>query len=121
MSKGFASNYRIVLLETGFFVCFAGLGVRLVWLHVVDRVALLLPIVKVRNTVIPDYARRGDILDANDKLLATSRPMVELGVDPRVRVFKTLDLRLEDEAKWPQLAKLIGMPLPELQKILTTK
>ena len=37
MSRGFASNYRIVLVATGLFACFAGLGVRLVNLHVVER------------------------------------------------------------------------------------
>lgn len=114
MSKGFASNYRIVLLATGLFVSFVGLGVRLVWLHVIDRDTLLGPIVKARSTVIPDYARRGDVLDANNNILATSRSLMVLGVDPRA-------VRIQDQSNWPQLAALIGMPLPELKKILTTK
>ena len=37
MSKGFASNYRIVLLTGGLLLCFGGIGVRLVWLHVINR------------------------------------------------------------------------------------
>ena len=41
MSKGFASNYRIFLLSAGVFVCLAGIGTRLVFLHVIDRGKLL--------------------------------------------------------------------------------
>ena len=37
MSKGFASNYRTALLAAGIFICFAGVGVRLFYLHVIDR------------------------------------------------------------------------------------
>ena len=114
MSKGFASSYRIVLIAAGLCVCFGGLGARLVWLHVIARDHLLSTIVKVRRQLIVDTARRGDIVDANGAILATSRPLMVLGVDPGA-------LRPEDEKKWPQLAALIGLPEPELRKIFTTK
>jgi len=39
---------------------------------------------------------------------------MEIGVDPQV-------LRPGDEAKWPQLAQLIGVPLAEMAKVLKTK
>lgn len=121
MSKGFASNYRIVILAFGVLVCFAGIGTRLVFLHVIDRDRLVMYVEKARRQVTTEQARRGDILDSsalewkkNHDVLATSRSIVVLGVDPQV-------LRTEDEKKWPQLAQLIGMPLPELQRIFTTK
>jgi cell division protein FtsI (penicillin-binding protein 3) len=114
MSKGFASNYRIVLLAVVLFASFAGLGVRLVQLHVVDREELLRYVANARGVVIPEFARRGDILDAAGRILATSRSLVEVAVDP-------WDLRPQDESKWPQLAALLDLPLPELKKILTTK
>ncbi|MEO7414150.1 MAG: penicillin-binding protein 2 [Opitutaceae bacterium] len=114
MSKGFASNYRIVLLATGLFACFAGLGVRLVWLHIIDREELLRSVAKARRQITVEEARRGDILDTKGNLLATSRSLIVLGVDPTM-------LRKEDEAKWPLLAALIGMPLAELRETLTTK
>jgi len=114
MSKGFTSSYRIGLLATGLFVGFGGLGARLVWLHVIARDQLLRKVVKARSNLTPERARRGDIFDARGDFLATSRPLIELGVDPSV-------LRKEDEKKWPELAALIGLPEPELRKIFTTK
>jgi cell division protein FtsI (penicillin-binding protein 3) len=114
MSKGFASSYRIVLLASGLFVCFSGLGVRLIWLHVVDRDSLLKTITKVRHQLIPEVARRGDILDARGALLATSSSRRVLGVDP-------MSLRAQDQKLWPQLAEMIGMPEAELRKIFLTR
>jgi cell division protein FtsI (penicillin-binding protein 3) len=114
MSKGFASSYRIVLLATGLLVCFGGLGVRLVWLHVIDRDSLLKTITKVRHQLIPEVARRGDILDARGALLATSSSRRVVGVDPTV-------LRQEDQKLWPQLAAMINMPEAELRRIFLTK
>jgi len=114
MSKGFSSSYRIVLLGTGLFLCLGGLGVRLVWLHVVNRDELLGTITKVRHQLIAESARRGDIFDARGAILATSRPASVLVVDPSY-------LRPQDEPKWPELARLIKVPEAELQRIFTTK
>ena len=114
MSKGFASTYRIVLLAAGILVCFAGLGARLVYLHVIDREELVRYVDKARRQIIVESARRGDILDANGGILATSRSLIVLGVDPQA-------LRPEDEKKWPQLAELLGLPLSSLTTVLTTK
>ena len=128
MSKGFASSYRIVLLAAGILVCFVGLGTRLVYLHVIDRDELVRFIDKARRQIIVESARRGDIVDTDfrdvikqvptssirSSILATSRTLIILGVDPQ-------SLRKEDEKKWPQLAELIGVPLRELTKTLLTK
>ena len=114
MSKGFASNYRIVLLAVGILGCFSVLGTRLVYLHVFDRAELLQYIERVRRQIIVEHARRGDILDSHGGILATSRSLIILGVDPQ-------SLDEEDRAKWPQLAELIGRPLPELTRIFETK
>ncbi|HEX2853176.1 MAG TPA: penicillin-binding protein 2 [Opitutaceae bacterium] len=114
MSKGFASSYRIVLLATGLFACFAGLGARLVWIQVTKRDDLVRNLVKARVHREDLWARRGDILDSRGNLLATSRSLMEIVADPQF-------LRAEDESKWPQLATLLGVPLPELRTLLTTK
>ncbi|MFT3867446.1 MAG: penicillin-binding protein 2 [Nibricoccus sp.] len=114
MSKGFASNYRIVVLAAGIFVCLGGVGVRLFFLHVIDRDQLVRYIDKARRQIIPEKGRRGDILDTRGNVLATSRSLVVVGVDPQV-------LRKEDEAKWPELAALLDLPLAQLQKIMCTK
>jgi cell division protein FtsI/penicillin-binding protein 2 len=114
MSKGFASNYRIILLATVVIGGFCGLGVRLVYLHVIDREALVQVVAKARRQIIPETARRGDILDARGNILATSRSMIVLGVDPQ-------SLIPEDEKKWAELAALIKVPLPELTRIFNRK
>ncbi|MEO7599395.1 MAG: penicillin-binding protein 2 [Opitutus sp.] len=114
MSKGFASNYRIILLATGVIGCFCALGTRLVFLHVIDRDELVRVVEKARRQIIPESARRGDILDTRGNILATSRSMIVLGVDPQ-------SLRPEDEKKWPELAALIEMSFPELKRILEKK
>lgn len=114
MSKGFASNYRIVLLAVGIFACFAGLGTRLVFVHVIDREKYLDGLERARRQIIVEKARRGDIVDARGNILATSRSLIVLGVDPQSLVAK-------DEKKWPELAELIGLPLADLTRIFNTK
>ena len=103
MARGFASNYRIVLVAATVMVSLAGIALRLVHLHVIDRERLTSFVEKVRRQIVVEPARRGDILDARGKFLATSRSQITLGVDPQV-------LRAEDESKWPELARLLGMP-----------
>lgn len=114
MSKGFASNYRIVLLAVGIVACFGALGTRLVFLHVVDREQYLPAIDKARRQIIVEHARRGDILDSRGNILATSRSMIVLGVDPQA-------LRPQDEKKWAQLSELIDVPLSKIVQIFRTK
>ncbi len=116
MSKGFASNYRIVLLALGFLLCFSGLGVRLVWLHVVEREAWLSTIEKARTRTDIEKAKRGDILDRNGAFLAISRPQIVVGVDPHALVETD-----KEKLKWPQLAALVGLMPAELEKIFRTK
>lgn len=114
MSRGFTSSPRIALLAGVMLLSFVGLGVRLVSLHVIDRDELMKFVVKARRQSIVDNARRGDILDARGAVLATSSTQVIVGVDPR-------GLRKEDEAKWPELARLLNIPLPQLRVIFTTR
>jgi cell division protein FtsI/penicillin-binding protein 2 len=114
MSKGFASNYRIVLLAACVLAMFGGVATRLVYLHVIDRAKLVRHIEQARRQIVVENAVRGDIIDRRGHVLATSRTMIELAVDPQV-------LRPQDEAKWPELARLIGMSLDDLTKVFNTK
>lgn len=114
MARGFASNYRIVLLSAVIIAAFIGIGLRLVDLHVVDREALTRYVDKARRQVVVEKARRGDILDARGQILATSRPLIVVGVDPQVA-------RPEDEARLPELARLLRRPLPEITTAFLTK
>jgi cell division protein FtsI/penicillin-binding protein 2 len=113
-TKRIASGYRlgfIALLVAG---CFVGIGVRLVDLHVWNREELASHADRVRRAITIEPARRGDILDSRGDVLATSRTLIALGVDPQA-------LRPADEAKWPQLARMIDLPMDELVRIFTTK
>lgn len=107
MSKGFASSFRLVLIATVILACFAGVGARLVQLHVLDRERLAGYADRARRTVVTEQARRGDILDVRGDVLATSRTIIELGVDPQM-------LEADDRAKWPELARLLDTPLQDL-------
>ncbi|HTQ30442.1 MAG TPA: penicillin-binding protein 2 [Opitutaceae bacterium] len=114
MSRGFASSYRIALVVAAVLASFAGVGARLVSLHVLQREKFLSYIEKARDEIIIQNARRGDILDAHGSLLATSRSLIVLGADPQA-------LRKEDEAKWPALARLLGLRAADLEKKFAEK
>lgn len=114
MTKGFASSYRLVLLTIVIVGCFAGIGVRLVDLHVLDRAALVAVADRARRDITVERARRGDILDSRGDVLATSKSVVVLGVDPQ-------SLVPDDQVKWAELARLINMPLSELAAIFNEK
>jgi cell division protein FtsI (penicillin-binding protein 3)/stage V sporulation protein D (sporulation-specific penicillin-binding protein) len=108
MSKGFASNYRVVVLATGIFLCFGGVALRLVWLHVVQRDELLKYLDQARQSFVVVNARRGNIRAAHGEPLATSRTLVDVGLDPHM-------LRAEDEARWPELARLLGIAVADIR------
>ena len=114
MAKGFASKSRLLILACAVLASFAGVGARLVWLHVIDRDALLRFVSQARYKIDPLPGRRGDILDANGAKLATSRSLIVLAVDPQ-------SLRKEDEKKWTQLAAILRVAPDALAKIFNTK
>jgi len=103
MSKGFASSHRMTLLALGVLSCFLGIGVRLVFLQVIDRDELMRSVEKARRQILVEHARRGAILDTKGNLLATSRSFVIVGADPEM-------LQPDDEHNWPELARLLGLP-----------
>jgi len=114
MSKGFASNYRIFLLGAGIIGCFGWIGLRLLDLHVFERERLMSYVERARRQITVEPAKRGDILDDKGDRLATSRSLIVLGVDPQA-------LLKADETKWPELARLLNIPLPELTQVFNAK
>src|SRR6478736_7485 len=123
MSKGFASN-RLTLLAIGVVACFMAVGVRLVFLHVVDRDELLADLVKARRQIVVERARRGAILDSKGNLLATSRSEVTLAVDPwALNEYLTSDTNpirrarkaADEQAKRLQLAGLLGLATADIE------
>ncbi|MBI2518526.1 MAG: penicillin-binding protein 2 [Opitutae bacterium] len=111
MSQGYAANNRMRLLTVGVLACFMVIGVRLLFLHVLDRDELLKFVDKARKQIVVEHAKRGTILDARGNLLATSRSFVVLGADPEM-------LRPADEQDWPEVARLLNVPAPQLDSTL---
>jgi len=81
--------------------------VRLVYLQVIDRDRYVAEVERTRKRVQVVSARRGEIRDANGNVFATNRSFIEVGVDPQA-------ILPEDEAKAPQLARLIGVSPSEV-------
>lgn len=76
-------------------------------LHIIDRPVLAEHLESNRKRFDVVDARRGDILDRRGYLLATTRSLRDVGVDPHM-------LREEDRGKWSDLASLLGMELSDL-------
>ncbi len=127
MSKGFASSYRLVLIATGVLLCFVAVGVRLVDLHVLERAHLVSYVDQARYDTELEHGRRGDILDTRGDVLATSRPLVQLAIDPwyvgeyMEHIGKNnADVVVERESierrKRMAVADLLGMSYGEIQE-----
>ncbi|MDR0901674.1 MAG: penicillin-binding protein 2 [Opitutaceae bacterium] len=125
-SRGFASNYRVALLVMAVLLCFAGVGARLVRLHVTDRDLYLPAVEKSRQQSSKMPARRGDILDSRGDILATSNTVFDIGVNPQALLVRhgkkkvTAENRIKNGAdpakfsfadghQFPALARLLGM------------
>lgn len=113
-SRGFASPFRVVLIALAVILSFSAVGARLTQLHVLDREDLMRHVDRARRDIVVQNARRGDILDARGDVFATSRSVIILGVDPQV-------LRDEDHPKWPELARLLNLPYPDVERALSTR
>ncbi|MFA5057642.1 MAG: penicillin-binding protein 2, partial [Opitutaceae bacterium] len=87
---------------------FGGIAARLVWLHVLERDELLKYVEQARRSFVVENARRGSILDARGEILATSRTLVDVGLDPHM-------LRPQDEARWADLARLLGLTVTDVR------
>ena len=75
---------RALLLLTCFVALFAGLGYRLVDLQVIRHDDLLKLAEKKTERRISETAKRGDILDVNGNLLATSVPVRTVWANPEL-------------------------------------
>lgn len=111
-SEIFISRWRFNLVAIALSLVFCAIGVRLYYLHVVKQDWSEQITEKVRQRSIPIRARRGDITDTHGGLLATSRPVMEVGVDPET-------IKLNDSAnakKISQVAALLEMREDEFRQ-----
>ena len=92
--------YSVFILVLLVFCTFLG---RLAYLQVWERQNLLEIVHGNRNNFVALPAKRGDIVDEKGNLLATTKSVVEVGVDPQCVDPEQFDLI-------PQLADLLGIP-----------
>lgn len=102
MNRPFISVHRFLILAVAVTSCFAALLGRLYYLHIVRSESLTREANENRSRIVTDSARRGDIVDANGNLLATTSAVVTVGVDPQ-------SLKPEDFTKINDLAELLGV------------
>ena len=102
MKSLFISPFRFYLTFFAVFFAFCSLGGRLVYLQVYKSDDYTELANKARKNFIEIKARRGDIVDSKGNLLATTRSVVEVGIDPH-------SVEEEDWLKFDQLALLLGV------------
>lgn len=110
MSKAFIAAPRFYLLLGGLVLVFGGLIGRLVQLHVFEHERLSRIVEHNRENVRTLHARRGSIVDVRGNLLATTREVYELGVDPQV-----VDIEVAAE-KLNDLARLLNTTYADLEQ-----
>ncbi|MBN1403351.1 MAG: penicillin-binding protein 2 [Opitutales bacterium] len=112
MSPAYIARWRFALVFLTIAAGYCGIIVQLYHLQISDGPRIARMAENARERVQVQRARRGDISDCRGNLLAATRPVIELGVDPE-------GIRPEDEAKLPKLAELTGVPLAKLRELCT--
>lgn len=105
----FISPKRFALVACIVAFMFCAVAGRLYYLHVVRSPASVAATDKARNRLDVINARRGEITDARGNIMATSRPVIDLGVDQIA--FKNTPENVEKLAK---IAPLLSMTPQEL-------
>jgi cell division protein FtsI (penicillin-binding protein 3)/stage V sporulation protein D (sporulation-specific penicillin-binding protein) len=114
MSKAFVSSGRSSLIALAVACAFCVLLGRLFYLHVWDQAELLEFVEGNRKMINVVEARRGNIVDTRGNLLVTTRTTYNIGVDPQA-------VRESDLEKLPELARVLGKPLAEIEEKLEQK
>ena len=115
MFKAFVQPIRFYLVSGILAFAFLGIISRLYYLHIVQHRHLSAIVEENRTNVRTLYGRRGNILDMHGNLLASTRVVYEIGVDPHSA---NLD---EDLDKLPILAELLDVSVAELKAAFLTK
>ncbi len=109
--SSFIQKGRFVLLGAMLTCIFCVIMGRLYFLHVEKREWSVANVEKARNRFDKIDARRGNIVDSRGNILATSRPVIELGLDPE-RILNTA----EENEKLLEMSTLLNLPLSEIKE-----
>ena len=108
MRSLFVSKFRYYVVFSSVCFAFCSLGGRLIWLQVVESERFTSVAKVARKNFVSVKARRGDIVDSKGNLLATTRSVVEVGLDPQ-------SLVEDDRLKWKTLADYLGIQVKEIE------
>ncbi len=108
MKSYFISPFRFYFIFFAVSFAFCSLGGRLVYLQLFKAADYSELASGARKNFIDVKARRGDIVDSKGNLLATTRSMVEVGVDPH-------SVEKGDWVKFRQLANLLEVPVADIE------
>lgn len=90
---------------------YCGIMTRLYYLQIAKGQEITQMAERMRERVDTVRARRGNITDSKGNLMAATRPVIELGVDP-----ERYDPEVDD-AKLEQLSALINLPVERLREL----
>jgi len=107
MKSLFISPFRFYLIFFAVSFAFCSLGGRLVYLQVFKSDGYSKLANGARKNFIEVKARRGDVVDSKGNLLATTRSVVEVGIDPH-------SVNPSSRMKFGQLANLLDIPIKDV-------
>ncbi len=105
----FIGAFRYGLILFAIFLGFAGVFTRLLHLQVLEREHYVAFAEENRERFDKLHGARGPIFDRSGNLLATTRTVIELGVDPQ-------SLVREDFTLIPELAEILDVPESEIRR-----
>ena len=114
MNKSFLSPFRYGFIVVILLGCFFSLGCRLFYLHIWEREKLCPIVERARQKFEVIHACRGNIVERRGNLLATTRSVVDVGVDPEM-------VTKEDAAYIPLLSSLLHVPTEVIEKAFEPK
>lgn len=106
--RGSGSKLRLRFLFVLVLMSFVMIFTRLIYLHIWKQEKLIDVVERNRQKFDVISACRGNIVDKRGNLLASTRSMIELGVDPHM-------VREEDRKKWSDLARLTGLNINNIE------
>ena len=114
MKSVFISPFRFYLVFFAVSITFCSLGGRLVYLQVFKANEFVGFAQGARKNFVTLKARRGDIVDRKGNLLATTRSVVNVGMDP-------YSIKEEDYGKFEELSKLLEIPIIKIEEAVAKK
>lgn len=114
MKSIFISPLRFYLIFFAIIFSFCSLGGRLVYLQVFKANDFTGVANGTRKNIVTLKARRGDVVDCKGNLLATTRTVIDIGVDPQA-------IEKDDIGKLLQLAKILNIEPQFIEKAVGKK